>query len=499
MTRLPTLIRLAALLALASATGCQQASRVVPSLPAARPLANALAAPAAVAPLRVSDASSTALTFGTDGTWSGAVALFDTTLPGAKWVWDTAQADNGGTAVISKSFTLPQDAANIAGAFDVACDDSCKVFVNNTLVAEVVIGALRHHTIPAGLLAPGQNTMVIEGHNNDCPGCTVQQNPGCIVLTATITFGFASPSPSPTPTPGTGAVTLSATLTPQMLPPLADGQVDRAAAATTTVRVAATQDGAPVPGLQIALKAESVPGSGGHNHDGDRPAGVFLATGTPQANATTDAQGVATIVYRSSGFGGQETITAAANNANPAQPVLDVRLNLGALADPAPPGGDGQPIYILVGQTTDHPASHFGTPRTLEMIRAIAADYAALPQRPDVSPERALALNDMSLPGGGPFDLGPPASDPVIIFGKRVPWWLLLQPFPFWTLSQKHVLHREGRSIDMPPGGIIRAQAVNGSFFNTATGSRLLRAILRSHRCAVFNEGNHWHVTVPRA
>lgn len=210
----PSSIRLVALLlTLIVAMGCQQSPSVMPPnsaahLPTGSSVSPALVAPVAqpphhesAAPLRVRDTSTQTLEFGTDSTWSGAVELFDTTIPGAKWVWDTAQADNGGTATISKSFTLPQDASNVSGTFDVACDDSCQVFINDTLVAEVVIGNLQHHTIPTGLLQPGQNTVRIEGHNNECPGCTVQQNPGCIVFKASIIYTIPGPSPSPSPTP----------------------------------------------------------------------------------------------------------------------------------------------------------------------------------------------------------------------------------------------------------------------------------------------------------
>ena len=55
---------------------------------------------------------------------------------------------------------------------------------------------------------------------------------------------------------------------------------------------------------------------------------------------------------------------------------------------------------VLIGATTRHPVNHYGTLTTLSGIRAVASQYHS--EFPDYP---VIAINDLSLPLGGIFDL----------------------------------------------------------------------------------------------
>jgi hypothetical protein len=79
--------------------------------------------------------------------------------------------------------------------------------------------------------------------------------------------------------------------------------------------------------------------------------------------------------------------------------------------------------YNLTGSTSSHSANHYGTSSTNIAVYNMAFDYYYF-----YEPNTMLGINDMSLPWGGLFDIGPP-------YGS------------FW--SSPHGLHRAGKSVDI--------------------------------------------------
>lgn len=116
--------------------------------------------------------------------------------------------------------------------------------------------------------------------------------------------------------------------------------------------------------------------------------------------------------------------------------------------------------YQLEGATPYHSANHYATPETLVRLEFLALinqqtdnDY---PEKLDKT--RIVYYNDMSLPRGGLFDIGPP-------YGS------------FWHPS--HHEHRRGNIADMRPG------------------DRILKDAIRDLSGEIHDENDHWHVRFP--
>lgn len=112
-------------------------------------------------------------------------------IPGARWVWDTADFDNGGDAIITRTIVIPAGASNIQAYVDSGFDDSGEVIVNgqNLGGGGSYYYAGRHNI--SNLLRPGENTIVLHGYNGNCNGCTsTLENPGGVIgkLTASWTI-----------------------------------------------------------------------------------------------------------------------------------------------------------------------------------------------------------------------------------------------------------------------------------------------------------------------
>jgi len=151
------------------------------------------------------------------------------------------------------------------------------------------------------------------------------------------------------------AYTLSLTLNPSQVQPIETGETNY-----TTVWVSVTDaDGNPVPNKEISLTAEAVANSGGHSHDGGRPAGCFEAQpSTCQSSCERSLSGSICpngepfeVEYYPSCFGGVEKITATLADDSSVTDTKDIQVRV-PLAEVG-----ASSIYRLTGQTGSHPSN----------------------------------------------------------------------------------------------------------------------------------------------
>jgi hypothetical protein len=222
--------------------------------------------------------------------------------------------------------------------------------------------------------------------------------------------------------------------------------------AAALVNVTVTSAGRPVSGQNFIATATSVLHSGGHNHNGAKPVGIFSNT-----TNTTDINGSFATNYTPSSFGGSETIRIVSvllPTASDSRNITTCVPNLVLL----PVSAD----YDQVGGTISHPGppmpnepntNHWGTQTLIDSIIDLATAYN---NRFANGPN--LGFNDMSLPLGGLFDIN----------GN-------------WTTP--HRTHREGHNVDLRINNL-----------NTVR-RRWLRREIGNNFDGLLDEGNHWHLT----
>jgi hypothetical protein len=219
--------------------------------------------------------------------------------------------------------------------------------------------------------------------------------------------------------------------------------------------------GRPMGGDSLIMLASVRPMSGGHDHDTLRPLGRFMiAVGETVAVARvrTDLNGSASIVYRSSGIGGIDSIRVRSKNGRDSSAIaLDLRIaNLQLLG-----AGSHYELIGAYGQgavTSRHTVNHFGTSDLLQKLQALADTVYA-------DSGKSIRINDMSLEYGGPFDT------------KNL-----------W--HPPHRTHREGRDVDVDDkfsddrtiSQKYLKRVLEGSPFNRRWGQTL------------FWEGDHYHL-----
>lgn len=271
------------------------------------------------------------------------------------------------------------------------------------------------------MMQPSGNALTVENVMGQPP-------PGYCEWLDFAIYDTSEPRPTPSPPP---KVTLSGHFTPDTVTPLRDRQTSFADASTTTLVIQASGPSVPAQ-MTVHLAASVDPHSGGHEEDAtDRPVGRFLLPDGSAATQTdlTLTDGYGKIAYRSSGFGGTDIVGITADSASPISVDLPVKFALVDLgedgSDRATTGWDCIHHVHLVGWTAAHPYHHYCLPALRQVIWDVAAKFFSLSGQD-------LEINDESLPGGGPFDLGP---------DYRVPWWYL---------GCCHINHRDGDSADMP-------------------------------------------------
>lgn len=150
---------------------------------------------------------------------------------------------------------------------------------------------------------------------------------------------------------------------------------------------------APLEGCRVGFEVEPVSLSGGHNHDGGRPADkTGTISGDNPLRFYSEEKGPKTVTYISSDVSGVEKIKATVYETNESmESGIIVRvIGLSPLSK--------SPYYRLTGQTTTHPVNHYGTLSTKININFIAEDFYD-------KFKASLGINDMSLEWGGLFDI----------------------------------------------------------------------------------------------
>ena len=215
---------------------------------------------------------------------------------------------------------------------------------------------------------------------------------------------------------------------------------------TTLLEIRLTRGGLPVSGHGIRLSTDYVDGSGGHDHDNQpsrRPRGDFDNYGhfvssqtSPNRRANpmeeeTQSNGRASYTYVASRFGDRMRVRVESvenkllwDTLSIVERVPDLEL----LPD--------SPNYVKIGGTCNHHGSrddnayancrtpdnnHCGGLLTLQAIDSIAANYHRQFPQDDV-----LAVNDISLPLGGRFDIS-----------------------GLWVGNSNHEFHRHGKDVDI--------------------------------------------------
>lgn len=184
------------------------------------------------------------------------------------------------------------------------------------------------------------------------------------------------------------------------------------------------QFGLPKSGKPITLTVSVTGGSGGHDHDENRPKGDVgcgqLFSGC--VLGSTDSNGEAGFIFRAPPPAGEHTITATCAGCNDANAAVDVKIK-DLIPIPASPyyalqDSAGNVIGAIRNQHSDN---HYLTKEAIKKLKDFATNYQTT-----VLLNAKLYLNDASLVWGGLFDVD-----------KTKPW------------QTPHQAHDKGRSIDI--------------------------------------------------
>ena len=231
------------------------------------------------------------------------------------------------------------------------------------------------------------------------------------------------------------------------------------------VTVTLQEDGNPEANATVSFQAQALPGSGGHDHDATRPVGVFSAL-----SCMTGSDGVCSVTYTASVFGGIETIIASATGTPQQSQNLIVSVpGLALLADSTFYTKVGGTVFHLGPPLSPQDHNHYGIAEFNQAIVSVSSVFK------EKFPDRTIFINDMSLPLGGLFDIGGAWSPP-------------------------HHYHRLGTSCDYDLSSGL------DSIANTNEERYLLQAITTVNAALRLagrptlrrlTEGTHWHVYFP--
>lgn len=195
--------------------------------------------------------------------------------------------------------------------------------------------------------------------------------------------------------------------------------------------VCLTVNGQPVPGEVVYWESHVNSGSGGHSHTSARPKGSFnTPVGNELYTSLTGYDGCSTVNWYAPNASGAHSVFAYTVLGGNTSLIINVWVNpfTGWLFN-LPSGPD----YNLVGSTGDHPDNHWGTGNVVLAMQLTMRDFRA---------RTGLVgnINDIGLPWGGTFDLGPGYAT------LTCPAFLA----QYWWNTCAHGEHRLGRNVDVP-------------------------------------------------
>lgn len=242
-----------------------------------------------------------------------------------------------------------------------------------------------------------------------------------------------------------------------------------------------------VAGYPLVLASTPLAGSGGHDHDANRPRGSLSGTGLAQhpdgLSGMSDSSGTLTSIFISTYFAGVEMLVARSTidaNFVPASSTVTIRIGDFVLLPNAT-------FYVKDGGTCRHfgpegppgcvapDRNHYGTAATTTSIAAIAArwlDFAGA--------ELMLEVNDISLEFGGGFDVGGNWTSDII------------DKSPGDSKSCNpvgHCEHRNGAAADFQ----VNSNSSPGNL-TTKQKTKLDQIIRANGGTHIHVEGSHWHV-----
>lgn len=165
----------------------------------------------------------------------------------------------------------------------------------------------------------------------------------------------------------------------------------------TTITVSVTDAaGTTIPNVDVRLALRAREGSAGHEHLGDKPAGVVQSLShepLPSGTVNTGPSGVAKLYFVAPEVSGPVQLEGTSGNATP--DTMTVQVGIAGL-EPLAPGAS----YVFTGAVDGwHTDNHYGTPSALAAFRQFADSLAQWIGEP-------LGINDISLAQGGLFDVG---------------------------------------------------------------------------------------------
>lgn len=220
----------------------------------------------------------------------------------------------------------------------------------------------------------------------------------------------------------------------------------------------------PVSGHSVTLALDGDGGSAGHSHPDSSRTPVEMPPGTLDAQPSTSATGVDTVLYSASVFSGQVTITATSDSLPPEYQVVTVRF-------PGLVEYTGTANDVLIGYTNKHPGNHYGS---AQMVAALAGLSAAFYERYEVK----LGYNDMSLAWGGKFEVDTLAGyDPDIA----------------------HKEHRAGESTDLRINYWPEDHFLSAGYHNPTPSGKWLMEWWQAQGGFVLDETHlfHYHLKLP--
>lgn len=233
----------------------------------------------------------------------------------------------------------------------------------------------------------------------------------------------------------------------------------------STLRANVSCAGQPVSGKQVALAADVITHSGGHQHDqGRRPqhSGAVAFNGSN----TTDANGNVAFTFTAPAPAGDHTITASCADGSCGTATGNVWVGIEGL-EPIGPGP-----WSLTGARTEHPDNHYLTVPAFLVLQQLGLHW----RRFYVPFGPVFRVNDASLVRGGLFDCCETYTDGNgVVHDRRIEGW--------WT--PPHIEHRRGTVVDI--NGIRRA--------DEREFERYVREALRGNaQIHGAGTGRHYHV-----
>ncbi len=212
--------------------------------------------------------------------------------------------------------------------------------------------------------------------------------------------------------------------------------------------------GLPIPNQYVRWFISAEPYSGFHSHNSPiRYPGTLMDA----AGGTTDYNGCAYGTFQSTSVAGIHVLEAYAHTSSGT--FMDVMYIYVIAHNPFLEGLPNYYVYQKVGVQPQHPSPFYGTFNTVYRIQRICERFYQ---------ETGLVagVNDISLPWGGLFDLGPN-------YGGQ--WW-----------GTPHIEHRWGLNADMPY-----------QYLGTTAQRTRFQEIAQEEGALVVPEGNHFHLRFP--